>query len=99
MTDEVYEYLSALCAEWRTTTAENARATVVKYAGRLRLVTSLEIVVSNDGRAELLETTIPSTHNLLTMISTGVTPTPNSMETESNSSTTAATENAEEQYE
>uniref|UniRef100_A0A0W0FC46 Uncharacterized protein n=1 Tax=Moniliophthora roreri TaxID=221103 RepID=A0A0W0FC46_MONRR len=99
MTGEVYEYLSALCAEWRTTAAENVRATVVRYAGRLRLVTSLEIVVSNDGRKELLETTIPSAHNLLTMISTGVTPTPNSMETESSSSTAAATENAEEQYE
>uniref|UniRef100_A0A0W0FQE5 Uncharacterized protein n=1 Tax=Moniliophthora roreri TaxID=221103 RepID=A0A0W0FQE5_MONRR len=99
MTDEVYEYLSALCAEWRTTAAENARATVVKYTGRLRLVTSLEIVVSNDGRVDLLETTIPSAHNLLMMISTGVTPTPNSMETESSSSTAAATENAEEQYE
>uniref|UniRef100_A0A0W0F776 Uncharacterized protein n=1 Tax=Moniliophthora roreri TaxID=221103 RepID=A0A0W0F776_MONRR len=99
MTDEVYEYLSALCAEWQTTAAENARATIVKYAGRLHLVTSLEIVVSNDGREELLGTTLPSATRLLEMISTGVTPTPNSTETESNSSTAAATENAEEQYE
>ncbi|ESK85054.1 hypothetical protein Moror_15698 [Moniliophthora roreri MCA 2997] len=99
MTNEVFKYLSALCAEWRTTAAKNARATVVKYAGRLRLVTSLEIVVSNDGREELLETTLPSAHCLLEMISMGVTPTPSSMETESSNSTTAATENAEEQYE
>uniref|UniRef100_A0A0W0FX64 Uncharacterized protein n=1 Tax=Moniliophthora roreri TaxID=221103 RepID=A0A0W0FX64_MONRR len=69
------------------------------YAGRLRLVTSLEIVVSNNGREELLKTTLPSAIRLLEMISTGVTPTPNSMEMESSSSTAAATENAEEQYE
>ncbi|ESK82533.1 hypothetical protein Moror_14378 [Moniliophthora roreri MCA 2997] len=80
MTDEVYEFLSAL------------------FAGRLRLVTSLKIVVSNDGLNKLLETTLPSAHHLLTMISTGVTPTPSSMEMESNSSTNAV-ENAEEQYE
>uniref|UniRef100_A0A0W0FUG2 Uncharacterized protein n=1 Tax=Moniliophthora roreri TaxID=221103 RepID=A0A0W0FUG2_MONRR len=74
MTDEVYEYLSALCAEW-------------------------QIVVSNDGRQELLDTTIPSAHRLLEMISTGVTPTPSSMETGSSSSTVAAEENVEENYE
>ncbi|ESK83240.1 hypothetical protein Moror_15093 [Moniliophthora roreri MCA 2997] len=99
MTDEVFEYLSALCAEWRTTAAKTARATVVRYAGRLRLVTSLEIVVSNDGREELLGTTLPSAHRLLEMISTGVTPTPSSTEMENSSETTAATENAEENYE
>ncbi|ESK82041.1 hypothetical protein Moror_13434 [Moniliophthora roreri MCA 2997] len=99
MTDEVFEYLCALCAEWRTTAAETARATVVRYAGRLRLVTSLEIVVSNDGREELLGTTLPSARRLLEMIFTGVTPTPSSTETESSNETTAATENVEENYE
>ncbi|ESK83673.1 hypothetical protein Moror_2158 [Moniliophthora roreri MCA 2997] len=79
MTDKVYEYLSALCAEWHTTAAENAQATVVKFVGQLHLVTSLEIVVSNDGQR--------------------VTPTPSSMETENSDSATAATENAEQQYE
>ncbi|KAI3595117.1 hypothetical protein WG66_011254 [Moniliophthora roreri] len=68
------------------------------YAGWLRLVTSLEIVVSNEGRDELLATTLPSAHHLLMMISTGVTLTLNSMETESSSSTTAAVENVEEQF-
>ncbi|ESK81336.1 hypothetical protein Moror_16718 [Moniliophthora roreri MCA 2997] len=98
MTDKVYEYLSALCAEWRTTVAENAQATIVKFVGHLHLVTSLEIVVSNEGCANLLTTTIPSTHHLLTMISMGVTPTPNSTEMENNESV-AAMENAEDQYE
>uniref|UniRef100_A0A0W0G8R4 Uncharacterized protein n=1 Tax=Moniliophthora roreri TaxID=221103 RepID=A0A0W0G8R4_MONRR len=49
MTDKVYEYLSALCAEWQTTAAKNACTTIVKFAGHLRLVTSLKIVVSNEG--------------------------------------------------
>ncbi|ESK81417.1 hypothetical protein Moror_9667 [Moniliophthora roreri MCA 2997] len=98
MTDEVYKYLSALCAEWQTTAAKNAHTTIVKFAGRLRLVTSLEIVISNEGRDTLLAATIPSAHHLLTIISTGVTPTPSSTETESSEST-VATENAEEQYE
>ncbi|ESK80952.1 hypothetical protein Moror_13471 [Moniliophthora roreri MCA 2997] len=97
ITDEVYEYLSALCAEWRSTMATNAQSTVVKYAGRLCLVTSLEIVISDKGQIELLKNTIPSTQDLLTMIATGVTSTLNSMETASSNST-AAQENVEDKY-
>ncbi|ESK91526.1 hypothetical protein Moror_2602 [Moniliophthora roreri MCA 2997] len=97
MTDEVHEYLSALCAEWRTTAAKTAHTTIVKFVGHLHLVTSLKIVISNNSHEELLENTIPNAQGLLTTIAMGMTSTLTSMEME-NSNPPVEQEDAEEQY-
>ncbi|ESK86426.1 hypothetical protein Moror_4933 [Moniliophthora roreri MCA 2997] len=82
--DDVYQFLCALCADWRTTAPETVRATVARSADYLRLGIFLGIVVSDEGRIDFLKRTIPGAHGLLTTISTGVTTTTTSMETASN---------------
>ncbi|KAI3605689.1 hypothetical protein WG66_011986 [Moniliophthora roreri] len=71
--EEVHEFLCALCAEWRTTTPATVRATVARSADYLRLGIYLGIAVSDEGRIDFLERTIPGAHGLLSTISTGVT--------------------------
>uniref|UniRef100_A0A0W0F640 Uncharacterized protein n=1 Tax=Moniliophthora roreri TaxID=221103 RepID=A0A0W0F640_MONRR len=88
--DEVYEFLCALCAEWRTTAPVTVHATVARSADYLRLGIFLGIVVSDEGHIDFLEQTIPGAHGLLTMISTGVTTTMTSTETENNDGPTGA---------
>uniref|UniRef100_A0A0W0F718 Uncharacterized protein n=1 Tax=Moniliophthora roreri TaxID=221103 RepID=A0A0W0F718_MONRR len=80
--EEVHAFLCALCAEWHITAPETVRATVARSADYLRLGIYLGIVVSDKGRIDFLERTIPGAHGLLTMISTGVTTTMTSTETE-----------------
>ncbi|ESK81052.1 hypothetical protein Moror_3537 [Moniliophthora roreri MCA 2997] len=80
--EEVHEFLCALCAEWRTTAPDTVRAIVARSADYLRLGIYLGIVVSDEGRIDFLERTIPGAHGLLTTISTGVTTTTTSTETE-----------------
>ncbi|ESK81448.1 hypothetical protein Moror_15820 [Moniliophthora roreri MCA 2997] len=86
--EEVHKFLCALCAKWRTTTPATVRAIVARSADYLRLGIYLGIVVSNKGRIDFLERTIPEAHGLLTTISTGVTTTMTSTETESNNMAT-----------
>uniref|UniRef100_A0A0W0F2W6 Uncharacterized protein n=1 Tax=Moniliophthora roreri TaxID=221103 RepID=A0A0W0F2W6_MONRR len=82
--EEIHKFLCALCAGWRTTVPETVRATVARSADYLHLDIFLGIVVSDEGRLDFLERTIPGVHALLTMISTGVITTTISMETENN---------------
>ncbi|ESK82720.1 hypothetical protein Moror_5687 [Moniliophthora roreri MCA 2997] len=82
--DEVYKFLCALCAEWRTTAPATVRATVARSADYLRLGIFLGIAVSDDGHIDFLEQTIPGAHGLLTTISTGVITMMTSTETENN---------------
>ncbi|KAI3609242.1 hypothetical protein WG66_010637 [Moniliophthora roreri] len=69
-------------AEWRTTAPDTVRAIVARSADYLHLGIYLGIVVSDEGRIDFLERTIPGAHALLTTISTGVTTTTTSTETE-----------------
>ncbi|ESK83608.1 hypothetical protein Moror_12047 [Moniliophthora roreri MCA 2997] len=82
--EEVHNFLCALCAEWRTTTPVTVRTTIARSADYLRLGIYLGIVVSNEGRIDFLKRIILGAHGLLTTISTGVTTTMTSMETENN---------------
>ncbi|ESK93873.1 hypothetical protein Moror_13027 [Moniliophthora roreri MCA 2997] len=82
--EEVHEFLCALCAEWHTTAPATVRATVARSADYLRLGIYLGIAVSDEGRIDFLKQTIPGAHGLLTTISTGVTTTMTSTETENN---------------
>uniref|UniRef100_A0A0W0EUJ4 Uncharacterized protein n=1 Tax=Moniliophthora roreri TaxID=221103 RepID=A0A0W0EUJ4_MONRR len=81
--DEVYEFLYALCASWRTTAPEAVQATVARSVDYLRLGIYLGIVVSNEGCIDFLEQTIPGAHGLLTTILTGVIGTMTATEMES----------------
>uniref|UniRef100_A0A0W0F8T0 Reverse transcriptase-rnase h-integrase n=1 Tax=Moniliophthora roreri TaxID=221103 RepID=A0A0W0F8T0_MONRR len=85
--DDVYQFLCALCANWHTTMPATVRATVARSADYLRLGIFLGIVVSDKGRIDFLKRAIPGAHSLLTTISTGVTTTMISTETENNEET------------
>uniref|UniRef100_A0A0W0FME7 Uncharacterized protein n=1 Tax=Moniliophthora roreri TaxID=221103 RepID=A0A0W0FME7_MONRR len=77
-------------AEWRAMIKEIHEFLCALSADYLRLDIFLDIAVSDEGRLDFLEQTIPGAHTLLTTISMGVTMTTTNTETESNEVTVSS---------
>ncbi|ESK83088.1 hypothetical protein Moror_6078 [Moniliophthora roreri MCA 2997] len=83
-TEEVYERLCALCADWRNTAPLTAGSIVARSAPNVHLDIYLVTAMTDEGLEELRSVTIPSTIQLLMTILQTISPgMMRSMETES----------------